>query len=141
MACPRCTCTGTLAAYTRDAEATSALFDRLKPTHVIHLAAFVGGLFRNLKYKVEFYRYNTLMNDAVMEACRLHGVCERLSAAAGGAGMPMPCGWSWGCGEVGGRQGRPPPGAMMACTRRPALAALLLPGQEARILPVHVHLP
>ena len=40
----------------RDKAQTFALFARLKPTHVIHLAAFVGGLFRNLKYKVEFYR-------------------------------------------------------------------------------------
>ena len=68
----------------RDPVATNALFDRLKPTHVIHLAAFVGGLFRNLKYKVEFYRYNTLMNDAVMEACRLHGVCARSCMQARG---------------------------------------------------------
>lgn len=47
----------------RDRGETFALFERLRPTHVIHLAAFVGGLFRNLKYKVEFYRHNTLMND------------------------------------------------------------------------------
>jgi hypothetical protein len=36
----------------RDMAATKALFDRVKPTHVLHLAAFVGGLFRNLKFKV-----------------------------------------------------------------------------------------
>ena len=47
----------------RDRGETFALFERLRPTHVIHLAAFVGGLFRNLKYKVEFYRHNTRMND------------------------------------------------------------------------------
>ena len=29
-----------------------ALFDKYKPTHVIHLAALVGGLFKNMKYKV-----------------------------------------------------------------------------------------
>ena len=28
------------------------MFDRIKPTHVIHLAAFVGGLFANMKMKV-----------------------------------------------------------------------------------------
>src|SRR5688572_18451900 len=55
----------------RDAAATRALFERLRPTHVIHLAAFVGGLFRNLKYKVEFYRHNVLMNDNIMECCRI----------------------------------------------------------------------
>lgn len=35
----------------RNREATRALFDRIRPTHVIHLAAMVGGLFKNLKYK------------------------------------------------------------------------------------------
>ncbi|CAE7916223.1 GFUS [Symbiodinium sp. KB8] len=54
----------------RDPKATEAIFEKYKPTHVIHLAAFVGGLFRNLKYKVEFYRYNTLMNDNIMECAR-----------------------------------------------------------------------
>lgn len=36
----------------RDRASTRALFERLKPTHVIHLAAMVGGLFRNLRYKL-----------------------------------------------------------------------------------------
>ena len=30
----------------------------------------VGGLFKNLKYKVEFYRENVLINDNVMECCK-----------------------------------------------------------------------
>jgi GDP-L-fucose synthase len=30
---------------------TAAIFDKYQPTHVIHLAAQVGGLFANLKYK------------------------------------------------------------------------------------------
>jgi len=34
------------------------------------LAAMVGGLFKNLKYKVEFYRENILINDNVMECCK-----------------------------------------------------------------------
>lgn len=49
---------------------TVALFEKIRPTHVIHLAALVGGLFRNLKYKVEFYRENVLINDNVMECCK-----------------------------------------------------------------------
>ena len=63
----------------RDRAQTFALFERLRPTHVIHLAAFVGGLFRNLKYKVEFYRHNTLMNDNIFEACREFGVVKLVS--------------------------------------------------------------
>ena len=58
----------------RDPAATRALFEAHKPTHCLHLAAFVGGLFRNLKFKVDFYRDNTLMNDNVMECCREHKV-------------------------------------------------------------------
>lgn len=63
----------------RDREQTRALFERVKPTHVIHLAAMVGGLFRNMKYKVEFYRENVLINDNVMECCRLFGVSKLVS--------------------------------------------------------------
>jgi GDP-L-fucose synthase len=63
----------------RDRAQTNAIFDKYKPTHVIHLAAFVGGLFRNLKYKVEFYRWNTLMNDNIFEACREHKVEKLVS--------------------------------------------------------------
>ena len=36
----------------RDRIATEAIFQRVKPTHVIHLAAKVGGLFANLAQKV-----------------------------------------------------------------------------------------
>mmetsp|Transcript_525 Transcript_525/g.1044 ORF Transcript_525/g.1044 Transcript_525/m.1044 type:complete len:325 (-) Transcript_525:255-1229(-) len=58
---------------------TDAIFDKFQPTHVIHLAAKVGGLFANLKYKVEFYRENTLINDNIMENCRLHKVTKLVS--------------------------------------------------------------
>ncbi|XP_064602980.1 GDP-L-fucose synthase-like [Liolophura sinensis] len=47
-------------------ESTQELFKRIKPTHVIHLAALVGGLFRNLKYNLDFYRQNTIINDNVL---------------------------------------------------------------------------
>jgi len=63
----------------RDKEATRAMFHKYRPTHVIHLAAMVGGLFRNLKYKVEFYRENILINDNVMECCREFNVIKLVS--------------------------------------------------------------
>lgn len=63
----------------RDRASTRALFERVKPTHVIHLAAMVGGLFRNLKYKVEFYRENVLINDNVMECCKEFAVTKLVS--------------------------------------------------------------
>ena len=56
----------------RDKAATEAVFARHRPTHVIHLAALVGGLFHNMAKKVEFYRENVLINDNVMEGCRVH---------------------------------------------------------------------
>ena len=62
----------------RSMEATTAIFEAYRPVAVIHLAAFVGGLFRNLKYKVEFYRHNVLMNDNVMECCRIYEVNRAL---------------------------------------------------------------
>ncbi|KAH9503670.1 GDP-L-fucose synthase [Bulinus truncatus] len=49
-----------------DLNATEALFERIKPTHVIHLAAMVGGLFRNLKYNLDFFRINSKINDNVL---------------------------------------------------------------------------
>ncbi len=54
----------------RDCESTRAMFAAQRPTHVIHLAARVGGLFANMRYKVEFYRDNIAINDNVLEACR-----------------------------------------------------------------------
>jgi len=57
-----------------DRKATEAIFEKYKPTHVIHLAAKVGGLFANMAEKVEFYRINILMNDNVMECSRIYKV-------------------------------------------------------------------
>uniref|UniRef100_A0A7S2P233 GDP-L-fucose synthase n=1 Tax=Leptocylindrus danicus TaxID=163516 RepID=A0A7S2P233_9STRA len=63
----------------RSREDTEVLFKKHKPTHVIHLAAKVGGLFANMKAKVEFYRENTLMNDNIMECCRIYKVKKLVS--------------------------------------------------------------
>lgn len=63
----------------RDFAATEAIFDKHQPTHVIHLAAFVGGLFRNLKYPVEFWQYNIAMNENLMKCCHKHKVAKLVS--------------------------------------------------------------
>lgn len=39
----------------RNAEETLAAFEKHQPTHVIHLAAMVGGLFKNMKYNLDFW--------------------------------------------------------------------------------------
>lgn len=43
-------------------------FNKIKPTHVIHLAACVGGLFKNMKYKVDMLEKNILINSNVLKA-------------------------------------------------------------------------
>ncbi|TFK53175.1 epimerase-domain-containing protein [Heliocybe sulcata] len=50
----------------RDAAQTKKLFEKYKPTHVIHLGAIVGGLFANMKSKSTFLRDNLLINDNVL---------------------------------------------------------------------------
>jgi len=50
----------------RDYEQTRKIFEKYSPTHVIHLAAMVGGLFKNMKYKLKFYLDNEHMNENVL---------------------------------------------------------------------------
>jgi len=63
----------------RDRKATEAIFEKFKPTHVIHLAAKVGGLFANMAQKVEFYRENILISDNIMECSRIYKVKKLVS--------------------------------------------------------------
>jgi len=57
----------------RDFAQTKAIYDKYKPTAVIHLAAIVGGLFSNMKANSTFLRDNLLINDNVLEcAHRAH---------------------------------------------------------------------
>eukprot|EP00730_Choanoeca_flexa_P016506 TRINITY_DN7814_c0_g1_i2.p1 TRINITY_DN7814_c0_g1~~TRINITY_DN7814_c0_g1_i2.p1 ORF type:complete len:339 (+),score=70.56 TRINITY_DN7814_c0_g1_i2:23-1018(+) len=57
-----------------DRAATDAIFAKHKPTHVIHLAAMVGGLFKNMKYNLDFLRINMLINDNVLACAHAHNV-------------------------------------------------------------------
>lgn len=54
----------------RDPQQTRKLFERVQPTHVLHLAALVGGLFHNLSRKVDFFRENMAINDSVLQCCQ-----------------------------------------------------------------------
>ncbi|XP_055656493.1 GDP-L-fucose synthase isoform X2 [Falco peregrinus] len=58
---------------------TKALFELCKPTHVIHLAAMVGGLFRNICYNLDFWRRNILINDNVLHSAYETGVQKVVS--------------------------------------------------------------
>lgn len=63
----------------KDQAETEALFEKVKPTHVIHLAAFVGGLFRNLKYNLDFFRDNSKINDNVLHTSYVNKVKKVVS--------------------------------------------------------------
>lgn len=49
-----------------DLQSTRAMFERHQPTHVIHLAAMVGGLFHNMSNNLDFLRKNLQINDNVL---------------------------------------------------------------------------
>lgn len=53
---------------------TIEFFKEISPDIVIHLAALVGGLFRNIREKVEFLRDNLRINENVLEASYLCGI-------------------------------------------------------------------
>ncbi|MBW0485511.1 hypothetical protein O181_025226 [Austropuccinia psidii MF-1] len=50
----------------RELSQTMAIFKKYRPTHVIHLAALVGGLFANMKHNATFLRDNMKVNDNVL---------------------------------------------------------------------------
>lgn len=55
------------------------LFEKIKPDYVIHLAAKVGGLFKNMKYKVDMLEANLVINFNVLKCCHLFGVKKVVS--------------------------------------------------------------
>ena len=63
----------------RDLTETRVVFNKYKPSYVIHLAANVGGLYLNMKYPVELYRDNILINNNVMELCKEFNVEKLIS--------------------------------------------------------------
>ncbi|RSH82205.1 hypothetical protein EHS25_006138 [Saitozyma podzolica] len=63
----------------RDFDSTKRIFEKYRPTHVIHLAALVGGLFSNMKYKATFLRDNLLINDNVIELSHQYKVEKLVS--------------------------------------------------------------
>jgi len=60
-------------------EETFVLFEKYKPTHVIHLAALVGGLFANMSSNSDFFRNNMKMNDNILEASHKNDVKKLVS--------------------------------------------------------------
>ncbi|DBA72338.1 TPA: hypothetical protein ACH3X2_010578 [Trebouxia sp. C0005] len=58
---------------------TEALFDRTQPTHVLHLAARVGGLYANSRDNVGFFRQNMAMQDNIAAICKERQVQKLVS--------------------------------------------------------------
>jgi len=78
----------------RNPEDVQQLFCRIQPTHVIHLAARVGGLFANQRDNVGFFRDNMLMTLNIMDACKDHQVVKLVSCLStcvfpDGIGLPL----------------------------------------------------
>ena len=60
-------------------EETRAMFDKYLPNYVIHLAACVGGLFKNMENKVKMLEDNLMINFNVVKCCHEYKV-EKLVA-------------------------------------------------------------
>lgn len=65
----------------RDAIATKNLFEKYQPTHVIHLAAMVGGLFRNMRHNLDFMVicFYYLKNEYILYAGFTYNIEEQPS--------------------------------------------------------------
>lgn len=55
---------------------TITYFTLINPTYVIHLAANVGGLFKNMAQKVDMFQTNILINNNVLQACHHCNITE-----------------------------------------------------------------
>ena len=52
-------------------ENTFNYFKETNPDYVIHLAAYVGGLFKNMNFKVDMLEKNLIMNYNVLKVCHI----------------------------------------------------------------------
>ena len=60
-------------------ELTQKLFISEKPEYVIHLAAYVGGLFKNSNQKVEMLEKNLIINYNVLKCCHDYNIKKCIS--------------------------------------------------------------
>lgn len=58
----------------RDYNQTLTFLQKCRPTYVIHLAANVGGLYKNMNYKVDMFNDNMLINMNVVKGCNEVGI-------------------------------------------------------------------
>ena len=80
-----------------DLDSTRALFLKVKPTHVVHLAAKVGGLFANMKVSCYNKGENqTSLNEMVwlvidFDWCRENAFCKLFSTNKHAMCQPLQC--------------------------------------------------
>jgi GDP-L-fucose synthase len=60
-------------------EQTQKMFEKYKPTGVIHCAGKVGGLGGNINYKGQYFYENIMINTNVIESARQNGVKKLVS--------------------------------------------------------------
>lgn len=60
-------------------ESTYSMFLKYRPDYVIHLAACVGGLFKNMNQKVDMFEKNLLINYNVVRCCYLNKVKKMIA--------------------------------------------------------------
>uniref|UniRef100_A0A671UWY8 GDP-L-fucose synthase n=1 Tax=Sparus aurata TaxID=8175 RepID=A0A671UWY8_SPAAU len=62
-----------------DLKQTRDVFEKYRPTHVIHLAAKVGGLFQHMKENLHFLRDNLRINDNLLQTAHEMDVVKVVS--------------------------------------------------------------
>jgi GDP-L-fucose synthase len=62
-----------------DLQQVREMFQNVKPDFVIHLAGCVGGLFKNMNYKVDMYEKNNMINYNVLKCCHDYRVQKVVS--------------------------------------------------------------
>ncbi|XP_056144231.1 GDP-L-fucose synthase-like [Lampris incognitus] len=62
-----------------DIEQTRAAFEKYHPTHIIHLAAKVGGLYQHMRENLQFLRDNLKINDNVLQTAHEMGATKVVS--------------------------------------------------------------
>lgn len=63
----------------RDYEQTNKVFETYKPNYVIHLAANVGGLYKNMRQRVSMYEDNVQIDSNVLKCCHKYNVKKVVS--------------------------------------------------------------
>lgn len=62
-----------------DMNDTIRMFEEIKPNYVIHLAANVGGLFKNMNHKIEMFENNIIINYNVLRCCHKYNIEKCIS--------------------------------------------------------------